>query len=147
MEFVWAQLGPLGPLHICYGCVAWCSCETPKSGSVWQVEGGDRSLLLFCLCLIPFYRFNRFLHPALIWGFVLSLVVTYYDAFDWYPWEACSFMKRNGGEVNLRGKGKTKRSVERINCNDWRKNYKINEDQEITFSWVVMVHTFNPSTQ
>lgn len=23
----------LGPLHLCYGRVAWCSCEIPNSGS------------------------------------------------------------------------------------------------------------------
>lgn len=37
----------LGPLHICYGCVPWCSCGTPNSAS-------GRCLWLFCQLLGPF---------------------------------------------------------------------------------------------
>jgi hypothetical protein len=33
-----------------------------------------------------------------------SLTVTCYGVLGWYSWEACSFPKRNGGEVDLREK-------------------------------------------
>lgn len=36
----------LGPLCICYGCVAWCFCGTSNSGS-------KGCLWFFCLCLEP----------------------------------------------------------------------------------------------
>lgn len=34
-----------------------------------------------------------------------SLIITLYDMFYWCQWEACSFLKGNGGRVVLGGRG------------------------------------------
>ena len=42
----------------------------------------------------------RLCRPALICGFVPSLIA-FYAMFSCYLWEACSFLKENGGAVDL----------------------------------------------
>lgn len=43
--------------------------------------------------------------PALIWGFVPCLIVSCYDMFSGYPWDACPFVKGYGGGVDLGERG------------------------------------------
>ena len=72
----------LGPLHVCYSCVAWCFCETPNSG----IGGVSDS---FACSWDPFST----------GGLTLSwYLVTSYDMFSWYHWEAFSFWEETEEE-------------------------------------------------
>ena len=62
----------LGSLHICYGCVAWCSYGTPNIG-------GEGSLTVGC-SWDPFPS-TGLPQLALISGYVVSLIVTCYATF------------------------------------------------------------------
>lgn len=96
----------IGHLHICYGCIVWCSWETSNTG-IWAISDSFT------------YSWDSFLStgklcPALIKGFVPSLIVTCHAMFGWHPWEAASFLnKRRGrrrrGEVG-RGRIQTQTS-------------------------------------
>lgn len=39
--------------------------------------------------------------PVLIWRVLPSLIASCYTMFDWHPRKTCSFLKRNGGSVDL----------------------------------------------
>ena len=43
-----------------------------------------------------------------------SFIVTCYAMFGQYSWEACSFLKRNGGGVDLGKRGDKGRELERL---------------------------------
>lgn len=58
----------------------------------------------FCLLLDPFPPIGL-PHPAVIWGFVFSLIVTYYAMFGWHTREVYSLLKGNWGEERTCGRG------------------------------------------
>ena len=51
-------MGLTGPLHGCYGYVAWCSCEIPKSGN-------KGCLLLLSACGALFLPLGYLVYPRL----------------------------------------------------------------------------------
>lgn len=77
----------LGPLHICYGCVALSLYETSHSGK-------QGCLWLHCL-LWGFFSPNGLTLLALPKKEEPSLITTWYAMIGWFLWEACSFLKWN----------------------------------------------------
>lgn len=73
-----------------YGCVAWGSWGDPSRGS----RAVSDSLPVFLPIGLP--------HAAVMWRFVPRLIIMTYSMFDWHLWEACSFLRGNGGAVDLR---------------------------------------------
>lgn len=62
----------LGPLHICNGCVAWCSCQFPKKQKPWVSDSFAFSSDPFALAELSC--------PVLVLGFMPSniyLVILY----------------------------------------------------------------------
>lgn len=73
------------------------SCET--------INSGNRNCpWLFCL-ILGVFPCARLPSPALILWKMSSLIVTLYDMFYWYQREACCFLKKNGGRVDLGKRG------------------------------------------
>lgn len=62
----------LGPLDVGHDCIGWCSRGTPNSRSVYV--GVSESFA----CIWDPFPTTGSLHPALIGGFVRSLIVTCY---------------------------------------------------------------------
>lgn len=73
-----------------------CSCETPNRGS-------GVSLTLAC-SWDPFPPAGL-PRPVMIWDLVPRLTVTCYTVLSWQPWEARSFLKGNGGRLDLEERG------------------------------------------
>ena len=58
-------------------------------------------------------------HPTIIGGLVPNFMISLYAMFSWYAWEACPFLKKNGGVVALGREEVRKTDVEkgeRVNC-------------------------------
>lgn len=84
--------GPvLGPLHTRCCCLAWGSCGTP---SCWS---GGFSVTLALLSRLFFYL-SGLPHSALIWWIVSSANTS---CSVWYPWKDCSFLRGNGGAMDV----------------------------------------------
>ena len=82
----------LGPLCICYNCAIWSFYETPNC------EG--RGCLWFCCLHLAAIPPTGLPHPALTEEEVPSLTIIWYIMIVWYPWEACSYLKRNSEGVD-----------------------------------------------
>lgn len=68
-------------------------CENPNSGSRDVPDSSICSWDPFLQAGLP--------RSALISGFALSLIVTSVTVFSLYPWEDCSFLKGNGGGIDI----------------------------------------------
>ena len=79
----------LFPLFICYRYVTWSSCKTPNSES--------RACLWLCFLLWGPNTFTGLQHPALTEEEEPSLTATWYTMADWYPWDACLYLKKTTG--------------------------------------------------
>lgn len=86
------------PSAYVFWLLACCFCRIPKSG-IWDVSDS----FTYAWHLFPP---TGLLHPALMWGFVSSLIRSCYaQSFHLiYLWEVCSLLKRNRGVI-LREKG------------------------------------------
>lgn len=94
----WSLSGSvLGSLHRCYGCVVWNSSRTPSVGVGVVSESFECTWDSLFATGLP--------HSALMWEFVLSLIITFYSMFIWYSWEAWSFLKGKGGGMDMGYRG------------------------------------------
>lgn len=61
-------------------------------------------------------------YPTLLWGFVASLIASFYAVFRWYLWEGCSSLKQNGSLVERSGA---------------RENWEEGREEMLQSGWIV----------
>ena len=73
---------------------------------VWLLTVGAGACLWLLLPAFEPFSLVRLPCSALLWEEVPSLTATWYAMFGWYSWEACPFLKRNGGVDGIERRGR-----------------------------------------